>query len=145
MCVSFGVVTDPLRFWVKSSVSLPCCVVAFGCNAVVHPAEVDCRVPIRRIVRPGVQWGQAEFRGVASAAMEVYILSTFSNPPFLDQECSFTGHVVANPATNFTKKTERGMRRKDKKKHTHEHTVLNKQKTHYLRVQMLADLSVGIL
>ena len=50
------------------------------------------------------------------------------NPPFRDEKFSFTEHFVANPATNFAKKNERGIRPKCKKKHENI-TVLNNQET----------------
>ena len=40
------------------------------------------------------------------------------NPPFRDQNVSFTGHFVANPATNFTNKRERHSAEMQKKKKT---------------------------
>ena len=46
-------------------------------------------------------------------------------PPFRDRNVSFTGHFVANPATNVTKK-ERGIRPKCKKQENT--TVMNEQK-----------------
>ena len=57
------------------------------------------------------------------------------NPPFRDQHFSSTGYFVANPATNFSKKKTRGAFGRNAKKKT---TVLKKQKTHHLRIQMLA-------
>ena len=58
--------------------------------------------------------------------------------------CPITGHVVANPATNFKKTNERGTRPKCKKTQKNT-TALKKQETHHLRFQMLAELSIGIL
>ena len=87
--------------------------------------------------------------GVASADKEVQRTGTYVPivflvqlfPPFRDQYFSFTGHFVANPATNFTN-NERDIRPKCKKEKHENTTVLNK--THSMRVHMLAELSSGI-
>ena len=60
------------------------------------------------------------------------------NPPFRDQ--IFLSRAIL---PQISQKNERSIRPKFKK---HENTtVLNKQKTHHLRVQMLAELSIGIV
>ena len=82
----------------------------------------------------------AQADGDVRPIMFCLIEPTFSRPKiffygaFLCQSCR----------TNRKKKKTEGPSAGMKKKGENT-TVLNEQKTHYLRIQMLADLSVGIL
>ena len=64
--------------------------------------------------------GKLRVKGCASASFFVQ-----TNPPFRDQQFSFTGHFIANPARTATKKREGHSAEMQKHEHT---TVLNRQK-----------------
>ena len=60
--------------------------------------------------------------------MCVHTLFVQLNPPFRDQHFSFTGHAIANPATNFTKQKSTRGAFGGNEKNTKSTTVFNKQK-----------------
>ena len=66
------------------------------------------------------------------------------SPPVRDQHFSLSGHFVPNPATHFTsQKNEMGHSAEIQKKR--KYNSVEQTKSHYLRIRILAELSIGIL